>query len=143
MDIKEIKKLIALMQETGLSEIEVEESGVRVRLRRDSLVALETPKTIPASITRIASLSPPLPNIEGHVVRSPIVGTFYRSPSPDHSPYVETGSPVKKGQTLCIVEAMKLMNEIESDVDGKIAQVYVEEGATVEYGTPLFLIEAS
>ena len=142
MDIKEIKKLVALMQEAGLAEIEVEESGRRVRLRRESLVALEAPRAIPASVTRIDTLAASETEIEGHFIRSPIVGTFYRSSSPDQAPYVETGSIVKKGQTLCIVEAMKLMNEIESDIDGKIAQVFLEDGATVEYGTPLFRIEA-
>ena len=142
MDLKEIKKLVALMQEAGLAEIEVEESGRRVRLRRESLIALEAQRTIPASVSRIEASAVSEPEIEGHFIRSPIVGTFYRSPSPDQPPYVETGNIVKKGQTLCIVEAMKLMNEIESDIDGKIAEVCLEDGATVEYGTPLFRIEA-
>ncbi len=142
MDIKEIKKLIALMQETGLAEIEVEESGRRVRLRRESLVALEAPRAISTSVGRIETLAASEPDVEGHFIRSPIVGTSYRASSPDQPPYAETDSIVKKGQTLCIVEAMKLMNEIESDIDGKIAHVCVEDGATVEYGTPLFRIEA-
>jgi len=142
MDIKEIKKLVALMQEAGLAEIEIEESGRRIRLRRESLVALEAPRAIPASVPRIEASAVSEPEIEGHFIRSPIVGTFYRSPSPDQPPYVETGSIVKKGQTLCIVEAMKLMNEIDSDIDGKIAEICLEDGAAVEYGTPLFRIEA-
>jgi len=142
MDVKEIKKLVALMEEAGLAEIEVEESGRRVRLRRESLVALETPRAIRVSASQIAASDISEPKIEGHLIRSPIVGTFYRAPSPDRPPYVEIGNIVKKGQTLGIVEAMKLMNEIEADIDGKIAEIFLEDGATVEYGTPLFRIEA-
>jgi len=146
MNLKEIKKLIALLNENDLTEIEVEDSDQRVLLRRKITVVPE-PRGIPVSA--------PLPSVGEsaekasveeadstlHQVNSPIVGTFYRSSSPDVSAYIELGDLVKKGQTLCIVEAMKLMNEIESDVDGKVVKVNVDDGAAVEFGETLFTIE--
>ncbi len=145
MDIKEVKKWVALMHETGLTEIEVEESGRRLRLRREA-VSVEPTGILPRSsgaLPRPVDIATPTEiaqTIEGHYISSPIVGRFYRAPSPDVAPYVEVGVQVKKGQTLCIVEAMKLMNEIESDVDGRIAEICLEDGAAVEYGTHLFRI---
>jgi acetyl-CoA carboxylase biotin carboxyl carrier protein len=145
MDIKEVKKWVALMHETGLTEIEVEESGRRLRLRREALTVEATgalPRPI-GSLPRPVDLATPTqinPTSEGHYITSLIVGRFYRAPSPDIAPYVEVGVQVKKGQTLCIVEAMKLMNEIESDIDGRIAEICLEDGAAVEYGTHLFRI---
>jgi acetyl-CoA carboxylase biotin carboxyl carrier protein len=145
MDIKEVKKWIALMHETGLTEIEVEESGRRLRLRREALTveatgALPPPSSnVPRPVDR-ATLAEIGQTAEGHYISSPIVGRFYRAPSPDVAPYVEVGVQVKKGQTLCIVEAMKLMNEIESDIDGRITEICLEDGAAVEYGTHLFCI---
>lgn len=144
MDFKEIRKLIDLLYDAALSEIEVEEGGRRIRIRREPSAAL---------LERVPVQAPPVkeapPSIEaqkegedrGALVRSPIVGTFYRSSSPNADPYVEVGDLVKKGQVLCIVEAMKLMNEIESDLEGKITEICVEDGAAVEYGEPLFRIE--
>ncbi len=141
MDAKEIKKLISLMDEASLTEIEVEEGGKRVRLRREV-------KQIIVPHIGVTGESQPVPVIPETVeegphtlIRSPIVGTFYRSPSPEAEVYVELGHIVKKGQTLCIIEAMKLLNEIESDVDGKVAAICVEDGTPVEYGAPLFKIE--
>ncbi len=146
MDLEEIKKLIALLDESNLSEIEVEDSEQRIRLCRErSLPPLvqSLPVAAPA-LPASGSAEEALANAESetqHQVKSPIVGTFYRSSSPEISPYIELGDLVKKGQTLCIVEAMKLMNEIESDIDGKVVKVNVDDGAAVEFGEALFTIE--
>jgi acetyl-CoA carboxylase biotin carboxyl carrier protein len=142
VDFKEIKKLVELMREMALTEIEVEETGRRIRLRRE----MSPPPALPGKVAHIevqeGARSLPAEAVDAtHPVRSPIVGTFYRAPSPDADPYVETGDIVKKGQTLCIVEAMKLMNEIESDVDGRVVEVCLEDGTDVEYGTVLVRIE--
>ncbi len=137
MDIQAIREMIALMQEMGLSELEVEESGKRIRIGR--VVSASMPPGVAEAGVSTPSLAPRQES--GHMVRSPIVGSFYRAPSPGIPPYVEQGSPIKKGQTLCIVETMKLMNEIEADIDGRIAEIYVEDGARVGYGTPLFRID--
>ncbi len=143
MDFKEIKKLIALMEEASLTEIEVEEGGKRIKLRKETPIQAERPFPVQP---RERSL--PLPvetkGVEDDqtvLIRSPIVGTFYRSSSPEMEAYVEVGEIVKKGQTLCIVEAMKLLNEIESEIDGKVVAILVESGSSVEYGAPLFKIE--
>lgn len=147
MDLKEIKKLIELMSDMALTEIEVEESGRRIRIRKEPSAPMReksiSPST-PHTVEREAASQPDIKTAEDEknvLVRSPIVGTFYKSPSPDADPYAEVGAMVKKGQILCIVEAMKLMNEIESDVEGKIVEICVEDGAAVEYGEPLFRIE--
>jgi acetyl-CoA carboxylase biotin carboxyl carrier protein len=141
--------LIAVFQNAGVSDLEVERNGLRIRLRREGAAApspfveVSVP-TVPAAGLAAALTGAPTaePSTEGLVtVRSPIVGTFYRSASPYAEVYVEEGSYVKKGQVLCIVEAMKLMNEIESDVDGRVAKILMENAKPVEYGEPLFLIE--
>ncbi len=159
MDLKEmkrqIKELIDLMQGTQVSELEVERGGVRIKIRKDALAGeraapvAQVQVPVPADALPREAAQPPgagaghEPGDEDYVViRSPIVGTFYRSPSPDADPYVEVGDTVKKGQTLCIVEAMKLMNEIESEVDGKILEIVTENARAVEYGEPLFKIES-
>ncbi|MGC1454299.1 MAG: acetyl-CoA carboxylase biotin carboxyl carrier protein [Nitrospirota bacterium] len=156
MNLKEIKELIELMKNTDISELEIERSGVKVRLRKGgdvtfhpSMPRMEYP---PAAIVAPAVTVVPAPGavaekateaVKTNIIRvtSPIVGTFYRSSSPDKPPYVEVGDVVKKGQVLCIIEAMKLMNEIECESAGKIVQILVESGAPVEYGEPLFVIE--
>jgi len=156
MNLKEIKELIELMKNTDISELEIERSGVKVRLRKGgdvtfhpSMPRMEYP---PAAIVAPAVTEAPAPaSAAGKAeepakttlikVTSPIVGTFYRSSSPDKPPYVEVGDVVKKGQVLCIIEAMKLMNEIECETAGKIIQILVESSAPVEYGQPLFAIE--
>lgn len=143
MDFKEIRKLIDLMHDTALSEIEVEEAGRRIRVRRET-PALAQEKARPASPEKETppAIETKKEEQDGTVaVKSPIVGTFYKSPSPDADSYAEVGDIVKKGQVLCIVEAMKLMNEIESDVEGKVVEICVEDGTAVEYGEPLFKIE--
>jgi oxaloacetate decarboxylase alpha subunit len=156
MNLKEIKELIELMKNTDISELEIERSGVKVRLRKGGDVAFHPsmprmeypPATLVASAVTVA----PAPGgideratvpVKTNIIKvtSPIVGTFYRSSSPDKPAYVEVGDVVKKGQVLCIIEAMKLMNEIESEGAGKIVQILVESGAPVEYGEPLFVIE--
>jgi acetyl-CoA carboxylase biotin carboxyl carrier protein len=144
---KDIQALIDLAKRNNLAELEVERDGVRIRIRRDAGAG------IPPALTRETPspaleqpVETPLPPHSGEgteyvTVTSPIVGTFYRSPSPDADPYIEEGDYVRKGQVLCIVEAMKLMNEIESEVDGRIVKIIVESTKPVEYGQPLFLID--
>jgi oxaloacetate decarboxylase alpha subunit len=156
MNLKEIKELIELIKNTDISELEIERSGVKVRLRKGgdvtfhpSMPRMEYP---PAAIVAPAVTVAPAPGgiaekaaepVKTNIIKvtSPIVGTFYRASSPDKPAYVEVGDSVKKGQVLCIIEAMKLMNEIESESAGKIVQILVESGAPVEYGEPLFVIE--
>lgn len=146
---REIQELIDLLKQSDLAELEVERDGFRIRLRRDSIPTAGltmTPERM-ATNQEVSVESTPLSGSTQRTttitIRSPIVGTFYRSPSPDADPYVEEGDFVRKGQVLCIVEAMKLMNEIESEVDGRVVKILVESTKPVEYGQPLFLIEPS
>ena len=143
-----IQGFIDLLKQHNLAELEFERDGFRVRLRRDTSVAPPTParaeaapNTPAAPASLAASLSEDTTGLV--TITSPIVGTFYRSPSPDADPYVEEGDVVKKGQVLCIVEAMKLMNEIESELDGRVVKILAESTKPVEYGQPLFLIDPS
>jgi acetyl-CoA carboxylase biotin carboxyl carrier protein len=154
MNLKEIKELIEMLKGTDISEIEIERSGVKVRLRKGGDVtfhpAMPRMEYPPTTIVAPAVAEVPVLRSDQAVepvkanevkVTSPIVGTFYRSSSPDKPAYVEIGDIVKKGQVLCIIEAMKLMNEIESESSGKIVQILVENGQPVEYGQALFVIE--
>ena len=154
MDLREVKRqikeLIDLMQGTQVSELEVERGGVRIKIRRDYMVPggghliSQVQVPLPTEAQQKASLTEGATKTEQDEfvqIRSPIVGTFYRAPSPEAEPYVEVGEAVKKGQILCVVEAMKLMNEIESEVDGKVVEILVENARPVEYGEPLFKIE--
>jgi acetyl-CoA carboxylase biotin carboxyl carrier protein len=144
---REIEDLVELLNQYHLTELEVEKKGVRIRVRRDpapmltssSVEVSKTDEAISPSLTQ--SSSQPSESLHFLTVTSPIVGTFYRSSSPDADPYVEEGALVKKGQVLCIVEAMKLMNEIEAEADGKVVKVLVESTTPVEFGQPLFLID--
>ncbi len=150
MDLRKLKKLIDLVQASGIAELEITEGEEKVRITRSAASAPPSVAMIPA-----ASAPPPVPTPapnstpepaapklpEGHVIKSPMVGTFYRSSSPGAKPFVEVGQTVKAGDTLCIIEAMKLMNEIESDVAGVVKAILVENGQPVEYGEPLFVIE--
>lgn len=144
---KQIQELIDLLRRNHLTELEIEREGTRIRLRHETVVRPQAapiqenqPAAQPAASQTTSG--PPVQDATGLVtITSPIVGTFYRSPSPDADPYVEEGDFVKKGQVLCIVEAMKLMNEIESDVAGVVKAILVENGQPVEYGEPLFVIE--
>ena len=148
MDLKQIKELVAFLEGVPFAEAEVQDGEVRVRLVRQA----KAQAPAPAASARAAAaegerpqggyeVSIPEAPEAGRVIASPIVGTFYRSPAPDKSPYVEVGSLVKKGQVVCIVEAMKLMNEIESEFEGRVVQVLVNDGEAVEFGQPLMRIE--
>ncbi len=146
MNIKELKELIDLFRGSDITELELEKAGVRVRLKKGktgSMPVVEVEKVQKKEEPTVEVTAPTEPEeAKGlFTVTSPIVGTFYRGPSPEAAPYVEIGDIVKKGQILCIIEAMKLMNEIESEVNGKVAEILVENGSHVEYGEPLFKVE--
>ena len=147
MDLRKLKKLIDLVQESGIAELEITEGEEKVRINRTGSgnPAVYFPQQAQAAAPlpvgpTAASVTAPAAET-GHTLKSPMVGTFYRSPSPGSPPFVEVGQSVSKGQTLCIIEAMKLLNEIESDASGTIRAVLVENGQPVEYGQPLFIIE--
>ena len=156
MDLDKLRLILDLVREHGLSELEVEQDGLRVRVRKDTAGAVLAPP-VPVVVAAPAAAVPPGPaaapvaagakpsglddsEIELAVVKSPIVGTFYRSPEPGAAAFVDVGATVKKGQVLCIIEAMKLMNEIDSEYDGEIVNIYVESGQPVQYGERLFAI---
>ena len=153
MDLRKLKKLIDLVQESGIGEIEITEGEERVRISRQLApgpVMMAAPPVqqymglpgAPAGAPGAPAAPPPVAEQpKGHTLKSPMVGTFYRAPSPGAPSFVEVGQGVSKGQTLCIIEAMKLLNEIESDFAGTIKAILVENGQPVEYGQPLFLIE--
>ena len=147
MDLRKLKKLIDLVQESGIGELEITEGEERVRISRNGPsppVVMAAPATVPgAGPAAGAAASAPEPTAAqiGHTLKSPMVGTFYRSASPGSPAFVEVGQSVAKGQTICIIEAMKLLNEIESDKAGTIKAILVENGQPVEYGQPLFLID--
>jgi acetyl-CoA carboxylase biotin carboxyl carrier protein len=150
MDLRKLKKLIDLVQESGIAELEITEGEEKVRIVRSGRAAPEIVVGAPAGVpapagaagAATAAAGPEAaPAIEGHVVKSPMVGTFYRSPSPGAKPFVEVGDAVKAGQTVCIIEAMKLLNEIEADQDGVVKAILVENGQPVEYGEPLVVLE--
>ena len=146
MDIRKVKKLIELLEESGIAEIEIHEGEESVRITRNTApaavapVALAAPVAI-AAAAPVADAAPAEEQIEGHVLNSPMVGSFYRAPSPGASSFVDVGSSVKVGDTLCIIEAMKLLNQIEADKAGTIKAILVENGQPVEYNQPLFIIE--
>jgi acetyl-CoA carboxylase biotin carboxyl carrier protein len=150
MDIRKIKKLIELLEESGVAEIEIREGEESVRISRkmDSnttqYVMAHSPQMSPqpqAPATVAAPEAPVVAVPEGHIVTSPMVGTMYRAPAPDQPPFVEIGAKVKAGDTLCIVEAMKMLNQIEADKTGVITAILVENGQPVEFGQPLFVIK--
>jgi acetyl-CoA carboxylase biotin carboxyl carrier protein len=149
MDLRKLKKLIDLVQESGIGEIEITEGEEKVRISRQGNAPVMMAPAMPsmampmqAGMPAAPPAPPPVPEEpKGHTLKSPMVGTFYRSPSPGAPSFVEVGQAVTKGQTLCIIEAMKLLNEIESDATGTVKAILVENGQPVEYGQPLFLIE--
>ncbi|HEB99042.1 MAG TPA: acetyl-CoA carboxylase biotin carboxyl carrier protein [Thiotrichales bacterium] len=151
MDIRKVKKLIELLEESGVAEIEIHEGEESVRIsRHPSGVAapvppptqIVAPAPAPVSATEPAPISDSVPDVPaGHTVDSPMVGTFYRAPSPGAPPFVEVGQSVQVGDTLCIIEAMKMLNQIEADKAGVIKAILVENAEPVEYGQPLFVIE--
>ncbi len=150
MDLRKIKTLIDLVQQSGISELEITEGEERVRISRGTAASVPAvpaapavtvaPAAVPAAAPAAASAPEAEPVPEGHVIRSPMVGTFYRSSAPGAKVFVEIGQAVKAGETLCIIEAMKLLNEIEADQDGVVKAVLVENGQPVEYGEPLFIL---
>jgi acetyl-CoA carboxylase biotin carboxyl carrier protein len=148
MDIRKVKKLIELLDESGVAEIEIKEGEESVRISRQSQFsqpmmappAAYTPPAAPAAApTPVAEAA--AETIEGHAIKSPMVGTFYRAASPGATPFVEVGQTVNAGDTLCIIEAMKLLNQIEADKSGKVKAILVENGQPVEYDQPLFIID--
>ncbi|GGC82346.1 acetyl-CoA carboxylase biotin carboxyl carrier protein [Undibacterium terreum] len=151
MDLRKLKTLIDLVAESDIAELEVTEGEGKVRIVKTSAIPQNQvvmmqpqgmqqamPAAAPVAAAPVAPAAPAAP--EGHIVKSPMVGTFYRSSAPGASPFVEVGSSVKSGDTLCIIEAMKLLNEIDSDTTGVVKQILVENGQPVEYGQPLFVI---
>ena len=142
MNIKKIKELVDLMNQNDLVEVEVEQEGMKVKLSKKGHAALEQAVPPRPSPVIPQTESPPV-EVKKNVkaVKSPMVGTFYRSPAPDADPYIEIGDVVKKGDVLCIVEAMKLMNEIKAEFGGKIVEISAENAEPVEFDQPLFLIE--
>jgi acetyl-CoA carboxylase biotin carboxyl carrier protein len=154
IDYDEIRRLVGLLEEKNLGVFELEIEGLKVKISRSTPPPAPAPAAAPApgpaaeaprmpeapSPGQAAGPSPELGKGQ-HLITSPMVGTFYRAPDPTSAPFVDIGDPVKKGQTLCIIEAMKLMNEIEADVDGTVAEIYVENAKPVEYGQKLFAIQ--
>jgi acetyl-CoA carboxylase biotin carboxyl carrier protein len=150
MDLRKLKKLIDLVQESGIAELEITEGEEKVKIVKGGVATVSSlgPVSAPAAVETMPAAAPvpsaPAPEApagqEGHVVKAPMVGTFYRSPSPDAKAFVEVGQTVKDGETICIIEAMKLMNEIEADASGTVKAILVENGQPVEYGQPLFIL---
>ena len=156
MNLDDVREILALMRENGLSEFEIEKEGLRLRLRKESATGAVAAAPaivaagVPAAPSPVAVPAHPAAPVESGaaevelaVVKSPIVGTFYRSPEPGASSFVDIGTTVKKGQVLCIIEAMKLMNEIDSEFDGEIVNIYIENGQPVQYGERLFAIRTA
>ena len=151
MDLRKLKKLIDLVQESGISELEVTEGEEKVRIAKHYAPPAGQTYMMPAGTSMPMQMAAPAATgtssvdlddePEGHAVKSPMVGTFYRSSSPGSAAFVEIGSVVKEGDTICIIEAMKILNEIEADKAGTITQILGQNGQAVEYGQPLFMIE--
>lgn len=151
MDLRKLKKLIDLVEESGIAEIEVTEGEEKVRITRTTAAAAPiyaapapvaaAPVAAPAAPAAAAPAAAPAARDLSNAQKSPMVGTFYRAPGPNAAAFVEVGKQVKAGDTLCIIEAMKLMNEIEAEKSGVVKEILVENGTPVEYGEPLFIIE--
>ncbi|WP_295521015.1 acetyl-CoA carboxylase biotin carboxyl carrier protein [Limnohabitans sp. Rim8] len=150
MDLRKLKTLIDLVSDSNVSELEITEAEGKVRIVKSMGVAAPVAMQqvapvamvaapVPAAVVADVSAAPAVP--AGHAVKSPMVGTFYRSSSPGAAPFIQIGSVVKEGDTLCIIEAMKILNEIESDKAGTVTQILCENGQAVEYGQPLFIVE--
>jgi acetyl-CoA carboxylase biotin carboxyl carrier protein len=137
MDIRKIKKLIELVEESGINELEISEGEESVRISRGAVAMAPAPITAPAA-TPVAATAPV---VTGHILRSPMVGTFYASASPDTPAFVEVGQHVNAGDTLCIIEAMKMMNQIEADKSGVIKEIIAQNEDAIEFDQPLFIIE--
>ena len=144
MNIEEIEKVIALMEASSLSELDISEGDKRLVLKRQTLqsqaAVVQAPVAMPAPVEHKEEKSESKTNHSGHVIKSPMVGTFYQSPSPSSPAFAEVGQAVKKGDVVCIIEAMKMMNQIEADKSGVVEAVLVEDGQPVEFDQPLFTI---
>ncbi|MDD2927599.1 MAG: acetyl-CoA carboxylase biotin carboxyl carrier protein [Candidatus Omnitrophica bacterium] len=148
MNIKEIKEMVNLMNENGLVELEIEKEGMRIRLKKTSSgiegfsgpIVVERQSSADSGMKQISEPAKQA-QVKAIEVKSPMVGTFYRAPSPEAAPYVEVGQNIEPGQVICIIEAMKLMNEIKSEVKGKILEILVDNAEPVEFSQPIFLIE--
>ena len=155
MDLRKLKKLIDLVQESGIAELEITEGEEKVKIVKGGEISVAPlPQAAPAARAQQAAPAPaaaapaaataataePPPAEAGHAVKAPMVGTFYRAASPDAKAFVEVGQTIKEGDTICIIEAMKLMNEIEADASGVVKAILVENGQPVEYGQPLFIL---
>ncbi|MDH3590620.1 MAG: acetyl-CoA carboxylase biotin carboxyl carrier protein [Planctomycetota bacterium] len=154
MDVRELKKIVEIMNQNDLTEIEIEEEGKRLRLKKAGATVTQTVVAAPAPVAMPAA---PVPAAAAagepaaaaaiepghHTITAPMVGTFYRSPSPESDPYVHSGDKVKSESVVCILEAMKVMNEIKAECNGEIVKVCVENGEAVEYGQPLFIVKSA
>ena len=140
-----IEEMLQLMESRGLVELEMEQAGLRIRLKKATSnpapQVVEYVAGVPTPMSPPSSQKPPVEESRRVIVKSPMVGTFYRAPSPDAPPFIEIGQDLEVGQVVCILEAMKLMNEIKSEVAGHVIEILVENGAPVEYGQPLFVVE--
>ena len=153
MDIRKVKKLIELLEESGIAEIEIHEGEESVRISRDgsapppqmmvNVPSVDAGSSLKTQLSTNENSSSDDYSDEGEVITAPMVGIFYSSPSPDQPPFVSKGQNIKTGDVLCIIEAMKIMNQIEADIDGKLVRILVENGDPVEYGQPLFVINPS
>ncbi len=144
MDIRKVKKLIELLEESDIAELEIREGEESVRISRQAAVTpYAAPAAAAAPVASPAAVTPPIPASEprGHHIKSPMVGTYYGAASPSSDPFVVEGQEVKVGDTLCIIEAMKMMNQIESDKSGRVSKILVENGSPVEFDQILFIIE--
>ena len=146
MDLRKLKTLIDLVSESNVSELEITEAEGKVRIVKSSgaPLVMQQPAVAMVAAPAAVAAAPVVPVAEaatGHAVKSPMVGTFYRSASPGAKPFIEVGSVVREGETICIIEAMKILNEIETDKSGTITKILCENGQAVEYGQPLFMIE--
>jgi len=146
MELEDLKEIIELLKETDITELQVEKDGTKVKIKREKyLQSIDIPAHRPSVVTvqetQVREAVAEEPEQRLITITSPIVGTFYRSPSPEAASFIEIGQKVKKGQVLCLIEAMKLMNEIECEVDGSVVKALVDNGQAVEYGEPLFLVE--
>ena len=147
MNIKEIREMIQLMNENNLSEFELEKEGLKIRLRKGSggvieqiVLPAETPSS-PSAVSKSKEEAPKTPAPGRPLIKSPMVGTFYSAPAPDAPPFVQVGSQIEAGQVVCIIEAMKLMNEIKSEIRGKIVEISVHNGDPVEFSQTIFVLE--
>jgi acetyl-CoA carboxylase biotin carboxyl carrier protein len=150
MDIRKVKKLIELLEESGISELEISEGEESVRISRHPRMAMQAPMAMAGPMLQAAPIAPAMPATSAgehkprndeHTVTSPMVGTYYSAASPGAKAFVEIGTEIKVGQILCIIEAMKMMNQIESDKAGRVTAILAKNGEPVEFGQPLFIIE--